>query len=347
MKNKKLLAKLIFVIVLLAIIVYTFRDSAGPIFRQLRETSIWILIGVCISSVVYHLFESWITYSLAKRYNPAIKYRRAVGCAFYCSFYRLATLGSGSGVAAVYFLGKSGVEYSKGTGLYMVQYVMHKVSIALFSGVLFLINWRFMVQNYSDYAVYLILAYGLTVVIAVALILLAVSAKFHTIILKLLGLFNKSGKLDQVVLKLQESCKIMEVSTAELLKEKGTLLSVILKNLMKFCFWYGIPFIILYGTGTITLLQSLAVSSLSVMTAAVIPTPAGIGALELIMASLIGLVPGVDEGGGGAITLIYRFATFIFPFFVGAVYVLVTRTGKKQIMESDRMNTPDLDDDGE
>ena len=44
----------------------------------------------------------------------------------------------GQGVAAVIFLGKKEVGYSEATGLYMIQYMLHKVSIALFSGILFL-----------------------------------------------------------------------------------------------------------------------------------------------------------------------------------------------------------------
>lgn len=323
MKNKKFWLKLIFVIVLLGIIVYTFRSSAGPIFQQLRTTSFVVLIAVCISSVVYHLIEAWITHSLARRYVPQIPYYRTVCCAFYCSFYRLATLGSGSGVAAVYFLGKNGIEYSKGIGLYMVQYVMHKVSIALFSGIFFLVNWRFMTMYYSDYAVYLILAYMLTAAIAVGLLLFVVSARFHQLLFRIVNHFNRSGKLDRVMNMLEENCSIMESSTAELVKAKGLLVSMILKNLLKCCFWYGIPFLVLFGTHDLSLLQSLSVTSLSVMTAAVIPTPAGIGSVEIIMTSLIGLIVGVDRAG--AITLIYRFATFIFPFFVGGAYVLVYR----------------------
>ncbi|MFR5117410.1 MAG: hypothetical protein ACLTDV_10600 [Eubacterium sp.] len=108
MKNKKLLAKLIFVAILLLIIWYTFKDSAEDIVEQLGKTSLTVLVAIMAATVIYHLFEAWITYSLARRYNPKFKYREAVYCAFYCSFYRLSTLGSGSGVAAIVYLGKKG-----------------------------------------------------------------------------------------------------------------------------------------------------------------------------------------------------------------------------------------------
>lgn len=321
--NKKLLAKLIFAAVLILIIIYTFRDSMDEIAEQLRITPFYILAAICISSVIYHLFEGWIIQSLAKRYNPSFRYRSGVYCAFYCSFYRLSTLGSGAGVAAVVCLGRNGVAYSEATGLYMIQYMIHKVSIAIFSGVFFLVNWPFMAANYREYAVYLVLAYLLTVVIAAGLILFAVSAKFHSLILALVKLFNKSGKLDNVLDSLEKNCVIMEQATSALLKDVRVVAVTLIKNLVKLGFWYCIPCLILFAGREISLLNSLSVTSLSVMTAAVIPTPAGIGAVELIMTNLFGVF--VDLHKAAAVTVLYRLATFIFPFAAGGVLILLHR----------------------
>lgn len=323
MKNKKFLLKLIFVLVLIAAILYTFRDSAGPIVREIRVTAPWVLAAICISSIVYHLFEGWITYSLAKQYNPRFRYFSAVGCAFYCSFYRVATLGSGSGVAAIYYLGKHNVEYSHGTGLYMVQYMMHKVSIAIFSGLFFLINWHVMIGHFKKYGVYLLLAYAVTVVIVIALLLVACTTKLNGILFLLTGLLKKSEKMKDKMESLEEKCIIMQTSTAELLHVRGLIFSMIIKNLIKVCFWYAIPFLIVLGKVDLTLLDSLSITSLSVMAAAVIPTPAGIGSTEFIMTALYQVVMGVELAG--TTTLLYRFATFVFPFVVGGVMIFFMR----------------------
>ena len=98
---------------------------------------------------------------------------------------------------------------------------------------------------------------------------------------------------------------------------------MVLKNLAKLCFWYCIPFLILFGTNEISLLDSLSITSLSVMSAAVIPTPAGVGAVELIMTNLFAVLVGVHKAG--AITVLYRVATFIFPFVVGGVLILISK----------------------
>lgn len=327
MKNKKFWFKIIFAAALIVIIIYTFRGSWKDILNQMAQTSPIIIVMIAGSSVIYHLFEAWITYSLAKRYNPDFRYRDAVYCAFFCSFYRLSTLGSGSGVAAVVFLGKKGVGYSEATGLYMIQYMLHKVSIAVFSGILFVLNWKVMAGNYKNYAGYLLLAYAITVLIAIGLILMAVYPKFHKLLLFLGKKLNYHHKLDKALVKLEQSASIMEHSTSNLLKDVKMIVAIVVKNMLKLCFWYCIPFLILFGTGEIPLLSSLSVTSLSVMTAAVIPTPAGIGSTELIMTTLFrGLV---DVEKAAAITVLYRVATFIFPFAVGAVIMLVDRVVKR------------------
>ena len=61
MKNKKLLAKLIFVAILLLIIWYTFKDSAEDIVEQLGKTSLTVLVAIMAATVIYHLFEAWIS----------------------------------------------------------------------------------------------------------------------------------------------------------------------------------------------------------------------------------------------------------------------------------------------
>ena len=94
-------------------------------------------------------------------------------------------------------------------------------------------------------------------------------------------------------------------------------------NLIKFAFWYSIPYLIFLGQGEITLPQTMAVTSLSVMLAAVIPSPAGIGSTEFVF---IALFPVLSERGWQAPR---RFCTASAPlysrFWWGAVVVIIRR----------------------
>lgn len=323
-----MIGKLVFVLILIGIIVYTFKDSAGDILEQLESTSAIVVAAICVASVLYELIEGWINYSFAKVYNPDFKYWQGVESAFYAAFYRVATLGSGAGVAAIYYFNEKGVPYSKGTGLYTIEYMLHKVSIAFFSGIFFLLNWAFMQEHYQEYDTTLLAGFGITFVIAAALLLFACSKKFHQGIIWIVKKVNRKGRLDYVLAKLEEQCEILEQASGTLLKRGTLIASCVLKNFMKLVCWYGIPYIILFGEYHLNLSQVLAITSLSMMLAAVIPAPAGIGSSEFVLTMLLSVIVGTGEAG--SVALLYRFATFVLPFAIGAVVVLLRKKVHKQ-----------------
>ncbi|BAK47369.1 hypothetical protein CXIVA_14030 [Clostridium sp. SY8519] len=327
-KHKKTIAKIIFLAVIILIIWRTFKDSAGSIVQEISETSLWVLIAVCVSSVIYHVFEAGMTYSLARRYNPEFRFYQALYCAFYCSFYRLSTLGSGTGVAAIYYLGKFDIEYSEAISLYMIQYVVHKLGVAIFSGILFAVSWQFMITNYSKYVWLLVLAYGVTVLICVGLVLLIMWKKFHELILNLIRRFNKNGRFDSLLMTLETDAEIMGTTAKKILKDRAQVLKLLVITLVKYIFWFDIPFLIVGGAGKVSFLHSLSVSSLAIMTAAVIPTPAGVGSSEFVMTLMYGPLVGIEQAG--AVTILYRLATFIFPFLAGAALIIIRRLRLKK-----------------
>lgn len=320
---KKQVLKWGIVILLLGLILYTFRDMTGPILEQLKKTKAWIILAICVSSTLYELLEGWVTYGLAREYQPAFTYRKGVESAFYCSFYRTATLGSGAGVAAVYYFNENGIAASKATGMYMVEYVLHKLSIAIFSVIFLVISFSYMMKHFGEYSLLLIGGYGVTIIIAVVLVAVCCSVRLHKGLLYIMEKLNRSHKFDKQLEKVKEQFAILEEATAFLLKRKALLLWTVCKNIVKLAFWYGIPFFVFYGTCEITLLQTLAVTALSMMLAAVIPAPAGIGSTEFIFTMLFASIAGTQTAG--AASILYRFATFVFPFLVGAVIVVAQR----------------------
>ncbi|MCC8141125.1 MAG: flippase-like domain-containing protein [Lachnospiraceae bacterium] len=333
--KRRTLARIIFVAVLILIIIYTFWGSWQDILERVVETAPRILILILAASAAYEVIEGWIIYTMGRLYNPDLRFYQAVYCAFYASFYRLSTLGIGSGFAAIAYLGRNGLSYSEATGMYMFIYTLHKISIAGFSGIFFLLNWSEMVSNYHRYGVYLILAYILTAIIAIFFAMLIVFPPFHKVILRLLRLVNFRNRLDNIIERVEEELKIMEETAPHLLKNVRVIVTTVLRDFLKLLCWYSIPFMVLLSTGGVTLKMSYGVTSLAVTTAAVIPTPAGIGSSELIMSGLYSLLVGVENAT--AATLLYRTATFIFPFVVGAVLILIAhlfgRRKKKVVME--------------
>ncbi|MCI5873436.1 MAG: lysylphosphatidylglycerol synthase transmembrane domain-containing protein [Clostridiales bacterium] len=306
-------------------IIYTFRDTAGPIMEQLAKTMPSVIIGICAMTVGYHLMEGLITMLLAREYNPDFSYGKGVGNAFFCSFYRVATLGSGAGVAAVIYLGENGVEHSIGFGLYMLQYAFHKISIALFSVIFFCVSWNYMYAHFSSYMWLLMAGYAVTIIITLILILLCCSTAFHKVLFQFLDWLDRklNRRFDVQIASLRGECQMLERASKHIIKKKRLVVEVILLSTVRNAFWYGIPYLIFAGHTEVTLVQTMAVTSLSIMLAAVIPAPGGIGSTELVFTSLFAGIVGTGLAGSAA--LLYRFATFIFPFILGLFIVIARR----------------------
>ena len=327
-ENIKLAAKWIFAVLIIAAIIYTFRESAGPIWQQLCHTRWTVILTVCMLSAGYEMVEALITYLLATMYSPGYRYSWALGNAVYCAFYRLATLGSGTGIAATYNLHKHGIGMAEGLGLYSLQYAIHKITIAILSCLLFIVQFRFMYSHYSKFGWQLIIGYVLTVLITTGLILFCCAGWFHRLLYKLMDYINKkkNGEWDSRANKLRTECAAMEDATKKLIHDRARIFLLIAITMGKLCLWYAIPYTIIKGSGAgqvagLSLLQVLAVTTLSVMLAAVIPTPAGIGSTEFVFMMLFGELAG--SGVAGSTALIYRFATFILPFAAGGIYTAV------------------------
>lgn len=304
---------------------------AEPILAELKETAPVVLLGICCMAVVYQVVEGLITTVLAKQYEPSFTCGMGITNAFFCSFYRVATLGSGSGVAALFYLKEHGIEYSKGFGLYMLQYAFHKISIALFSIITFVAGWSYMCMHFGDYMELLIAGYALTFVITGFLILFCCSTGFHKFLFLILDFLNgkRKGRFHAMIGELREQCDMLETASKFLLKKKALVAGVIVLNLLKLCFWYAMPYLVFAKQNQVTLLEVMAITSLSVMLAAVIPSPAGIGSTELVFTSLFAGI--VGTGIAGSASLLYRFGTFVFPFLIGAVVVIVRRLRAKRV----------------
>ena len=289
-----------------------------------------VLVGICLMAVVYQLIEGYITTVLARQYNPSFTFPMGVTNAFLCSFYRVATLGSGAGVAAIVYLGRHGVEYSKGFGMYMLQYAFHKISIALYSMLFFAISWGYMCSHFGEYTWLLTAGYLVTFIITLCLILFCCSSRFHRLIFLILDFINRKtkGRFDRPITQLHEQCQMLEDASRYLLKKKVMVVEIIGLNLIKFCFWYGIPYLSFAGKGDLTIQKTMAITSLSVMLAAVIPAPAGIGSTEFVFTSLFSGI--VGTGLAGSASLLYRFGTFVFPFLVGGIIVIARRILEKR-----------------
>lgn len=117
-KRLKFAGKLLFVCLLLGILYYSFRDSMGDMLTELANVSPQVVMSLFLTVILYHIFEGHITWLIVHKTHPEYPRLKGFCNAFYCSFYKTATLGSGSGIAGIYYLNKAGIPVPNATSMY-------------------------------------------------------------------------------------------------------------------------------------------------------------------------------------------------------------------------------------
>ena len=166
MKNKQNnRLKFRFLIIIVSAIVYIFQNYMVDIYIQLKKLSLKGCISILILSIGYIFVEGFNISLLAKQFSRKFTILNGIGCSFYTSFYKTATFGSGSYVASVYYLQQKGISPSQGVGVSTLNYVFHRLSIALFSIICIIINYSFIKINFYDYLGIIKFVYIITILI--------------------------------------------------------------------------------------------------------------------------------------------------------------------------------------
>ena len=82
--DRKNLLKWAFVLIIIGLIIYVFRDMAGPIAKQLMKTSPWIIVLIILATLLYGVGESTVTMLFARQYNPSFYIQTGVWHDLFC-----------------------------------------------------------------------------------------------------------------------------------------------------------------------------------------------------------------------------------------------------------------------
>ena len=329
MKNKQNnRLKFIFLIIIVSAIVYIFQNYMVDIYIQLKKLSLKGCISILILSIGYSFVEGFNISFLAKQFSRKFTILNGIGCSFYTSFYKTATFGSGSYVASVYYLQQKGISPSQGVGVSTLNYVFHRLSIALFSIICIIINYSFIKINFYDYLGIIKFVYIITILILFFLVSICLSNKFHKFLLLIIRYISNKLKINS---KYKEKINYIEAeilrikkSSIVLLKNKMIIVIEILMNLVKFLLIYLSSYIALREMNiNIAIIDALTVTSLAMILAGSIPAPAGIASVEFVYTLLFSVIANSIKSVSSM--LIYRFSSFIVPFLVGGLYVILRK----------------------
>ena len=316
--KKKTWLKIVIVVLILVILVVFFRDSFLEGFQEIAKVPGKTVVLLLCLSMGYFLAEGGVITVMAQSCEGRVSFRSGFACALYCSFFRLVTFGSGSGVAEVYYLNKKGMKAAEATGMSLVQYLIQKITICVMGAVSFFVCFRYVEQYIGEYQRYIALAVLITMAIGAGILLITVFEKGKNLLFFYLKkATERKANWNQRVKKVEEQADILQDGAKKLYHKKHCLFLAFFLNLAKYFFWFLTPYVLYGDEERLTLLVSLVLMALATMAAGVIPTPSGYGSLDAMLILLFH--PLLGDAKVVSLVILYRVVVSLFPFLVGMV----------------------------
>lgn len=339
-KNSRQLIKGL-LLLLLVISLFFYRDAMLEIWAGVRQVTAGELGAALGLSLVGYLLEGLTIFCMMGAAVKGSCALEGVFIAFACEFYRLTTLGNGSGVAEIHYLCRSrfaraGIEPGSATVLTMIQYMMKRIAIMILglTGFWFLYQADNTGELCREYAFFVAAGCLITVVIIILFLLLSLSGRVAAMACRVADwLVLKMPSRESDFHKWKEQITLLNQSGKGVLGQKKRVAGVVLIQTGKLLIFYAIPTYLLSGKTELDVSGCLFLMALSYMLSGVIPAPSGAGSLEFVF--LLFFTHFTDVNTAAPAILLFRFVTWICPAVAGGILVVFCgravrrRTGEK------------------
>lgn len=323
---RKLIFPLIITVLLIIVLYRTFYGSFDEVFDQITSLGSITVLIVLISSLLYQVTEGLILTCIMRKHVKSFSLTKGVLAIFQGCFYRGITFGTGTQAGQVYYLYGHGVQPSHSMSSITLSYAMHKIGMFLYITFFLAFNFSFFKVNFGSYISLIVIGFLINTGIIAALLLLSLSRNTHRLIIRICTFLFKKEKHKAILQNITEQINGLSANAKIIINDFRLVVVVLVLELIKFSFWYIIPYFIL-GSDTLSLTESLSVTSFSNSIVGIIPLPSGIMSTELTFTALFAVFAGKIRAG--AAMIVYRFATYIFPFLLGILLWIGISVKKK------------------
>jgi len=306
-----------------------FRGNYREILDNLRQVKPWQAASLFALAAGYQAAEAAIGMLLVRSRLPDFTYRQAVDVTLLGVFGNVATFAVGSIPMQSYRLYQYGLDVGSGVGMMTMDYVFHKTTILLYATAMLLAQGVWLRDACPDLAPYLVIGYAVCILIIMALVLVSTWGKMKALALWLIGKLPSGKKWDGKKAAWAANLESLYTESQNVLKDRGRCVKIFLLNAGKlFCLYtavYG-SFRFL-GITALPLGRVQLLASLMLMISSALPNVAGVGPAEFTFLLLFSRFMGEAEVSSALI--LYRTATYFFPFLLSAASVLAGRKRRR------------------
>ena len=322
----------IFIIVIISFVVifFSLKDNFSDKLNYITNLNPLILIIAFLFMFLNILFQSLSLYNFVKKIKPEYKLKNALFLTTAGLFFNgITPFSSGGQPFQVYLLKKDDVKVSDSTNILLQNFLTYQISLVLIGTIAIIINSAveiFPPENLLKNAV--IIGYIVNLFVLFLIFFFSYAKKFNT------NFFNKISNFifkfkfiknkEKLKKQFNESIDNFYNGTVNLKNNLKNFIISFLYNTLSLICLYIVPLFVFYAMGeleSLNLLESLVASGYTYLIGSFVPIPGGSGGLEY---SFIDFFKVFRAGNFlSAAMLIWRFITYYFGMFLGAISLML------------------------
>lgn len=302
-----------------------FRGNYREILANLKQVSPWQTMILFALAAAFQGCEAAVGMLLVRARLPGFSYRQALDVILLGVFGNVATFAVGSIPMQSYRLHQYGLDVGSGVGMMTMEYVFHKTTILLYATVMLLAQGAWLQDACPDLAPYLVIGYGICIAVILVLILLCTWGRMKSLALWLIGKLPSGGKWDGKKAAWTANLESLYAESQNVLKDRGRCVKILGLDVLKLgCLYSAAYFTFRFlGIDALPMARVQLLASLMLMISSALPNVAGVGPAEFTFLLLFSRF--MQDTQASSALILYRTATYFFPFLLSAAAVLVGR----------------------
>lgn len=309
--------------------ILVFRDALPEIAEHLRAVPLRGVLALLAMGFVYETMEAAVGLVLLRRRKPDITLRNALDLTFLGVFGNIATMGAATLPMQGFYLFQRGLDAGASVGIMASEYVLHKASVLLYATLTLLLGGGWLRGSADGLARYISIGYCVGALIVAALTLLYTCDWVLALALRLLNALPGTPKWSGRRTRWGESLTRLNAEAKKVLLVPANCAQGLAVSMAKLFVLYSIPYVSLrlIGCTALTFAQAQLLASVMLLITSALPNVAGVGPVEFAFLLLFSQT--ADAGAASAALVLYRVATYFFPFLLSVIVFL--REEKKSL----------------
>ena len=322
--KKKFINIVLIIIFTLIVLYFSLKDNYDEIIELLLNSDIrWLFIGY-LFVLSYTFLKSVVTNDIINKFKK-FDMKKTFDLQLMTFFFNAITpFSTGGQPFQVYTLKKNKLSLSDGTNVIVQESIIHQIALIVVGFLAIIINEIFDIYKFEGIILtFLILGFGLNILVIFLLFLVSHSNKIDKLITKYIVkilTFLRIIKNKEILNKLHNTIDNFNYNSKILLKDKKRFIKLILINCLALLCLYIVPLTILFSFNNYVsfdgMIAIVLVSFISIISSYV-PLPGGIGGQEYLFILMFGVY--VNQPLLSSLMIMWRFITYYLPMIVGAV----------------------------